>query len=140
MPLFAEYDEQMLELYRALGKQSDCLFDAGIFRNSAHQKHIKLWQDKDLLYVTGSAATSEKNGITVSEIFQGANSVEVIETVTEYALSRYYDEIFARIINHPGVKNKMIILSQGMAGTVLAYDLAKAGLHAIDFGQPFVRY
>lgn len=140
MPIFAEYDDQMLSVYNKLSKIPNNIFEAGLFRNIAQQQHSALWEDKDILYVIGSLNMIKKRGITVDEMFQHANSIHIIETVTENALSEYYEEILEKIVSYPAAKNKMILLSQGMAGTVLAYDLAKMGYHAIDLGQPFYKY
>ena len=115
-------------------------FEAGLFRNTAEEKHREIWDRRDVLYVTGSIETSRDHGIEVYHMFENANSLEIIETVTEKALSTYYTKILNTITAHPSVKEKMVLLSQGMAGTVLAYDLAKSGIHAIDLGQPFVNY
>lgn len=139
MPIFSEFDNDMLALYRSLGERP-CVYEAGLLRNSTHAEHISLWGERNVLYVTGSRETSEKYGYTVEQIFFGAKSVDTIETVTEQALSRNYDEILNKVIQHDNVGSKMIFISQGMAGSVLAYDLAKLGLQAIDFGQPFINY
>jgi len=140
MPLFSEYGEILLTLYGQLAQKSELVFEAGLFRNTNEQQHKTLWRDKDILYVTGSLQTSKDHGIDVHEMFDNARSLNIIETVTENALSKHYDEIIEKIVSFPEAKNKMILLSQGMAGTVLAYDLARQGFHAIDLGQPFVKY
>lgn len=140
MPILAEYSAEMLRLYSCSGRSDAHIFETGLFRNTVYERHLYLWKERDILYVTGSAKTCEKYGLTISEQFKTANSVEVIETVLENALSNEYDNILDTILSHPNLQGKMIVLSQGMAGTVLAYDLAKLGYQAIDFGQPFVNY
>ncbi len=140
MPIFSEYDKDILEAYRALTDQSERIVEAGLFRNRGQQKHVEIWQDKDVLYVTGSAKTSEAHGVSVETMFDDAKSLQIIETVTENALSDHYDDILKQILSHPDVEKKMILISQGMAGTVLAFDLAEHNCHAIDLGQPFIYY
>lgn len=140
MPMFAEYDEESLQIYRRLKDSPRPVFETGSFRNTSREQQERLWEGKDILYVIGSVRTIEKYDISLKEIFRKANSFEMMETVTEFALSEHYDEILERLLSHPDLSNKMILLSQGMAGTVLAYDLAKRGYHAIDLGQPFIYY
>jgi hypothetical protein len=139
MPLLAEYDRDMLDVYSQLCKRG-YVFEAGLIRNTSHKQHEELWLGRAVLYVTGSKKTSEQYGYTVERLFSKATSVEVIETVTEQALSNYYDEILNKVISFKEAKSKMIIISLGMAGSVLAYDLSNLGYHAVDFGQPFVNY
>lgn len=140
MPIFAEYTALMLSLYRSAADNDRVVFDTGIIRATKRRQHLQIWKDHDVLFVIGSIEQLTSRGMSAEFMFEGAKSFSVIETVPEYALSLHYDEILSKIVTHKNVKNKLIILSQGMAGTVLAYDLAKAGFQAIDFGQPFVHY
>lgn len=140
MPIFSEYSDEMLTLYKGSGRTAEDIFETGLFRNTVYERHLFLWKEKEILYVTGSSQTSEQYGLGIHDIFKTAKSVCVIETVLENALSEHYSEILKKIINFPDLQNKMIVLSQGMAGTVLAYELCAQGYHAIDFGQPFVNY
>ncbi|WP_022952051.1 GT-D fold domain-containing glycosyltransferase [Leucothrix mucor] len=140
MPIFSEYRDDALALYKCPERAREHIFETGIFRNTVYERHLFLWREKDILYVTGSSQTSELYGLSINQIFKTAKSVCVIETVLENALSEHYYEILKKITSFPDLEKKMIVLSQGMAGTVLAYELCSMGYHAIDFGQPFVNY
>ena len=140
MPLFAEYEDRLLQHYQNLAKRDEKVYEAGVFHNTPASLHRRLWDGKDVLYVIGSRDTSKKYDINLNKMFDNAKSFSLLETVNENALSDHYDEILNRILTFSDLSRKMILLSQGMAGTVLAHDLSSRGYHAIDLGQPFVRY
>lgn len=137
MPLFSEFDEPLLSLYSQTHRKGEEIFNSGIFRHIKQELLQTLWNDKDVLFVTGNVKNINVHGLRVSDLFANARSLEMIETVTTNALSEHYDSILESICRHPMLEKKMILLSLGMAATVLAYDLAQKGYHAIDLGNAF---
>lgn len=93
----------------------------------------KLWEGQDLLFVEGE---STRLGIG-NDLFDNANSIERILCPNENAYDKY-DEIFRLTLNHSD--GKLVILALGMTATVLAYDLCKNGVRALDLGHVDIEY
>lgn len=89
----------------------------------------QIWQDRKVLLVVG-----ENSRFTFEEeLFNNARSVDFLYAPAKNAFEQY-DDILNRIRDYdPGEYLIMPVL--GPTATVLAYDLAKLGYQAIDFGQ-----
>jgi hypothetical protein len=111
----------------------------GVFRmlpTSGKQEFIariqlikRIWQDRKVLLVTGrgSRFTFEE------ELFNNAASTEFLYTAPKNAFAEY-DDILQQVMQYDK-KEYLIMPVLGPTATVLAYDLAKRGYQAIDFGQ-----
>lgn len=91
----------------------------------------KIWDNEDIVIVTGKNSTF----ILVDELFNNIKSIDFVYTKAIDAFSEY-NEIIDRISKN---KNKLYLLSLGITATVLAYDLAKMGIRALDLGH-FTNY
>lgn len=89
----------------------------------------EIWQDRKVLFVVG------KNGRFTfeEELFNNAASVDFLYSPAKNAFTQY-EEIFNRV-QKSASKDYLIMLVLGPTATILAYDLAKKGYQAIDFGQ-----
>ena len=94
----------------------------------------KIWESRDVLIVEGCYTIS---GVGNS-LFDEAKSIKRIICPAENAYAKY-DEIVAAVEVH-ATKDNLILLSLGMAATVMAYDLSQMGLQAIDLGHLDVEY
>jgi hypothetical protein len=89
----------------------------------------QVWEDRKVLLVVGSNSrfTFEP------ELFNNARSVEFLYAPAKNAFNEY-DDIVRRISEYD--KDEYLILPVlGPTATILAYDLARMGYQAIDFGQ-----
>ena len=93
----------------------------------------QIWNDKDILLIEGSKS---KLGIN-NDLFSNAKSVERIIAPSKNAFDKY-DEILAVIKER--CKGKLVLLSLGPTATVLAYDLCKKGIRALDIGHIQLEY
>lgn len=89
----------------------------------------RIWQDRKVLLIVGKGSrfTFEE------ELFNNAQSVDFLYAPAKNAFAEY-DDILARIQTHDP-QEYLIMPVLGPTATVLAYDLAKLGYQAIDFGQ-----
>lgn len=89
----------------------------------------QVWQDRKVLLVTGKGSrfTFEE------ELFNNTISTEFLYTTAKNAFANY-DTIFQQILSYKK-EDYLVLLVLGPTATVLAYDLAKYGYQAIDFGQ-----
>ncbi len=93
----------------------------------------KVWTGKDILIVEG-----EKTRLGVgNDLFCGASSVKRIICPSKSAFS-VYDDIME------GVKEnwhgELVLIALGQTATVLAYDLHKSGIRALDIGHIDIEY
>lgn len=89
----------------------------------------RVWDRKDVVIVEGRyTRCGYKN-----DLFMGVKSLKRILCPPVNAWN-CYDRIFDYIMGNIS-RNKMILIALGPAATVLAYDLAQAGYHAIDIGH-----
>ncbi len=72
-----------------------------------------------------------------NDLFSNINSIQRILCPAESAFDRY-DEILEEALKIP--KDKTILIALGPTASVLAYDLAKKGYHAIDIGHADISY
>ncbi|WP_195986768.1 GT-D fold domain-containing glycosyltransferase [Clostridium sp. D53t1_180928_C8] len=92
-----------------------------------------IWSNKDILLIEGKES---KLGIN-NDLFNNSNSIDRIIAPSKDAYDRY-EEILESIIKH--CKNKLVLLSLGPTATILAYDLAKKGIRALDIGHIQLEY
>lgn len=98
-------------------------------------KNIKtIWNNKDITIVEGNFT---KMGIG-NNLLDNANKIERIICPSKNAFDKY-DIILEKIISNFS-KETLILLSLGPTATVLAYDLANLGYHAIDIGHIDIEY
>ena len=92
-----------------------------------------VWKNRDLLIVEGELS---RFGVG-NDLFDGAASIKRILCPAENAFQKY-DEIYHAIVeNHVG---RLVLLILGPTATVLAYDLACAGVRALDIGNLDMEY
>lgn len=103
--------------------------------SAAHLKLLKeIWNGRNIIIVEGLYTAS---GVG-NDLFDNAKSIRRIICPAENAFDKYDD-----ILNHikeTANPNDLILISLGMAATVLAYDLALVGFQAIDLGHLDVEY
>lgn len=93
----------------------------------------RIWESKNVLFVEGKFT---KCGVG-NDLFNNADSIQRIICPSENAFDKY-DEILQAIkINASG---KLVLLALGMTATVLAHDLLKYGIWAIDLGHIDIEY
>lgn len=93
----------------------------------------QVWQDKDILIVEG-----EKTRLgTGNDLFAGCRSIRRVICPAKSAFSQY-DEILNTVKD---VWNgELVLIALGQTATVLAYDLHKAGIRALDVGHVDIEY
>ena len=88
-----------------------------------------LWRDRDILLVEGS-----KSYIGIrKDLFESAKKIRRIIAPCKNAFS-VYDKILDSVKQYAD-ENTLVLCSLGPTATVLAYDLAMAGIQTIDIGQ-----
>lgn len=99
-----------------------------------HVKNLKqLWEGEDLLIVEGRGS---RLGVG-NNLFDNVKSISRILCPQENAYDKY-DEILNEVNNY--CHGRLVILALGMTATVLAYDLSKKGIRALDLGHVDVEY
>lgn len=93
----------------------------------------RIWDKQKLLIIEGEQT---RMGIG-NDLFNNAHDIQRILAPAENAFDKY-DELleFALHCN----KDRLVLISLGMTATVLAYDLAKSGFHALDIGHIDMEY
>lgn len=92
-----------------------------------------IWDGQDILIVEGEYSRS---GVG-NDLFNCANTIKRILCPPKDAFD-FYDRILSCIIKNG--KDKLVLMALGMAATVLAYDLAKENIWAIDLGHIDMEY
>lgn len=92
-----------------------------------------LWDDRDILIVEGSQT---RLGVG-NDLFADARSIKRILAPAENAFDRY-SEILQTV--RACYKGELIILALGPTATVLASDLSKDGIQALDMGHIDIQY
>lgn len=126
------------------GRSQYCFGDAMITRPYMDWKHGKraevifkelktIWDSCDLLIVEGAQT---RLGIG-NDLFANANS---IKRILVPAINAYdcYDEIKSAVID--AYENELVLLAIGPTATVLAADLSKQGIQALDVGHVDIEY
>lgn len=105
-----------------------------IYKDKAHAKKVftlfkKVWNNRRLLIVEGSYT---RTGVG-NDLFFGADSVRRIICPNTNAFD-YYERILKTVLRniHEG---DLVLIALGPTATVLAFDLAKQGIQALDIGQ-----
>lgn len=100
-------------------------------KNSLLLKEI--WKDQEILIVEGEFS---RLGVG-NDLFDSAVTIKRIICPSKNAF-RNYDEIYEKTLLHG--RDQLVLIALGPTATVLAYDLAKAGLWAIDIGHVDMEY
>lgn len=87
----------------------------------------KLWNQKDVILVIGT------RGGSITHL-DNANSVEIIYGPERDAYAEV-DKLQEQITNRWQLWKRRVILCLGPAATILAWRLAKQGMHAVDVGH-----
>ena len=93
-----------------------------------------IWQDRDIIIVEGA---NTRSGIG-NDLYDNARSVRRILCPSLNAFDKY-DDILNNVTQIADKEN-IILISLGMTATVLAYDLAKLNLWALDLGHLDIEY
>ena len=93
----------------------------------------EIWSNKDILLIEGKES---KLGIN-NDLFSNSNDIKRIIAPSRDAYDRY-EEILETIIRYR--KDQLVLLSLGPTATILAYDLAKRGIRALDIGHIQLEY
>lgn len=108
-----------------------CISRTGTWEKVQNQKRI--WEGKNCVFIEGDKT---RMGVG-NDLFDNAKSIQRILCPSENAFDRY-DEILKVAENTS--KDKTILIALGPTASVLAYDLAKLGYHAIDIGHADISY
>ncbi len=105
-----------------------------MYRDKQHAKHIfalfqKIFYKRDILLVEGSGSCIGAR----NDLFWGAIGIRRILAPAKNAYC-VYDEILSAVKQYADAKT-LVLISLGPTATVLAYDLAMAGIQALDIGQ-----
>lgn len=103
-------------------------------RTAEYVTHLKkLWENESILIVEGKYS---RLGVG-NNLFDNCSSIRRILCPKENAFDKY-DKIMAAIVQH--YRGELILLAVGMTATILAYDLAKSNMRALDLGHIDVEY
>jgi len=108
-----------------------CISRGGTKEKIRNQKRI--WDNKECVFIEGDKT---RMGVG-NDLFDNAKSIQRILCPSESAFDNY-DTILKEALKLP--LNKTILIALGPTASVLAYDLAKAGYHAIDIGHVDLSY
>ncbi len=108
------------------------------YKNREHTKTIfdqfkSLWDKKKILIVEGDRT---RLGIG-NDLFKNAEEIKRIICPNENAYEKY-DQIIEKIRLH--CDKRLVLLALGPAATILAYDLAKSDIRALDIGHIDLEY
>ncbi len=93
----------------------------------------KVWKDKDLLIVEG-----EKTKLGVgNDLFSNTKSIKRILAPSHDAFD-HYDSILEAV--RTVYNGELVLIALGQTATVLAFDLHKSGIHALDIGHIDIEY
>ena len=93
----------------------------------------RIWDGRDCVFIEGDKT---RMGVG-NDLFDNAKSIQRILCPAESAFDKYED-ILSEARKLP--LNKTILIALGPTASVLAYDLAKRGYHAIDIGHVDISY
>lgn len=106
---------------------------------TATPRYLGLWREiffnRHLLLVEG---TGSKLGF-YNDLFRGAASVRRIVCPAENAFA-HYQSILETTLNNTAEKDCLVLIALGPTATVLAYDLSKYGVQALDVGHIDIEY
>ena len=93
----------------------------------------KIWDRKDVLIVEGEFS---RLGVG-NDLFDNAARIQRIICPSQNAYSSY-NRILDAVLNH--AEGKLALLALGQTASVLAYDLSRNGIRAIDLGHIDIEY
>ncbi len=93
----------------------------------------QLWNNRDVLFVEGEAS---RLGVG-NDLFDNAKSIKRILAPAENAFDSY-DKILETVLSK--WNGELIIIALGPTATVLAWDLAKRNIQALDLGHIDIQY
>ena len=93
----------------------------------------ELWNNKDILFVEGNQT---RLGVG-NDLFDNAKSIKRILCPAENAFD-VYDKILKTTLSY--WHGELVILALGPTATVLASDLSKNGVQALDLGHVDIQY
>lgn len=109
------------------------LSDKDIFPNRSLELLKMIWDNSNLLIIEGAGSRlGYKN-----DLFNNAISVKRIICPAENAYSKY-EKILA--VSKMHAKDRLVLIALGMTATILAFDLARNGIRAIDIGHVDIEY
>jgi glycosyltransferase family protein len=127
-----EIRAQHMELLRTDRLYANAVISrTGTMEKVRNQKRI--WEGKDCVFIEGDKT---RMGVG-NDLFNNAKSIQRILCPAESAFDNY-DAILEEAKKLP--RDKTILIALGPTASVLAYDLAKAGYHAIDIGHADLSY
>lgn len=97
--------------------------------NDYYKNLKRLWDNKDIVIVEGAGS---RLGIG-NDLFSNTNSIKRVICPIKDAFEKY-DEILSVCTNISG-GGQLFLIALGPTATVLAYDLAKSGIRALDVGH-----
>lgn len=94
-----------------------------------------IWENREVVFVEG-----EKTRMGVgNKLFSNVKSRRRVICPAEHAFSRY-EEVLDYLLTLSNLKETLYLLALGPMATVLAFDLAKEGVQAIDIGHLDLEY
>ena len=88
------------------------------------KRFIDLWRDKDVVLVRGSSKS-----FTLADL-------HAAKSVQEFIVSRQHAWVdYPYLMSELAKEKRLVILCLGATATVVAYDLAQLGVHALDLGH-----
>lgn len=136
--------EDIVEMIRKTGKNGYVYGDSYVsrpytaYQSRDYSKKIfdslkELWKNRDILIVEG-----EKTRLGVgNDLFEEANSIKRILAPAENAFE-CYEEIFHTVMSW--WNGELVILALGPTASVLASDLSKNNVQALDMGHIDIQY
>ncbi|MCI9488659.1 MAG: DUF1792 domain-containing protein [Dorea sp.] len=105
-----------------------------MYQDKKHAERIfdlfkEIWKDRNVLIVEGRYS---RMGVG-NDLFSGAKGIKRILCPSEDSYDSY-GEIYHAVYKYVR-GDELVLVSLGPAATVLAYDLAKNGIQALDIGQ-----
>ena len=108
-----------------------CISRSGTIEKVRNQK--RMWNNKECIFIEGDKT---RMGVG-NDLFDNVKSIQRILCPSEHAFDKY-DAILEEALKVS--RSKTIFIALGPTASVLAYDLAKAGYHAIDIGHADLSY
>lgn len=142
--VYDDHQKKIITLLRSLGKSHYIFGDAQMTRIYMHYKSVKyterliplikkLWDKKDMMVVEGDKTCLGSR----NDLFDNAESIKRILCPATDAFS-YYEEILESVLKH--YNGELILLALGPTATILAADLSKHNIQALDVGHIDIEY
>jgi glycosyltransferase family protein len=97
-----------------------------------HIERLKaLWENRDVIFVMGKGSRFDVN----HELFKAVKKYEVIYGLPTNAWDNYSSVLDKVKKELPKYNNPLVICALGPAATVMAYDLSKLNVQALDLGH-----